>query len=335
MSKRSLSIILAAVLVILLVTGCKKQEPEGSIALYFTNETFTALYSSKASNESLSPWKDTETYVSAVLERLQVPKEYKAKEDEDAALFSIIPEDLIERVSVKTIYSEGFNDPEGEESILNIVRILLSKTYEEMTQNEWAVFRTGVSQTLFSTGVIAEIEFAIADANGDEVLVDHTYSTDRVIINTYNEDFYNDENRVVLYFMNEEKTALVPEVRMLKLGFSQPLTEAIMDALISGPEKEGHLATIPVGTQINKILVEDGVCYVDLSQEFQMNHEGGELLEKLTIYSIVNSLQSVNSVVYVQFLIDGAKVDTYKAYVPLNHFLTPDSSLLYISEESE
>ncbi len=317
---------------VLFLTGCGKKEQEGSIVLYFTNESATALYSANISYGSLSPWKDTESFVNAILEKLRSPEEFKAQEDEKAVLFSIIPEGLIEGISIKTIYFEGVNVPEGEESILHIARIYISDAYKTMKENEWAVFRTGVSQTLFSTGDIAEAEFAVMKSEEEEVLIDHAYATDKVFINAHNEDFYHDENRVVLYFMNEDKTALVPEVRMLKLEFSQPLTEAIMDALISGPQEEGHLSTIPSGTQINKILLEDGVCYVDLSQEFQLNHEGGELLEKLTIYSIVNSLQSVKGIVYVQFLIDGAKVDTYKAYVPLDRFLTPDSSLLKIED---
>ena len=44
--------------------------------------------------------------------------------------------------------------------------------------------------------------------------------------------------------MNDEKTALVPEVRKLKLGFSEPLTEAVVKALIDGPKEEGHEAAL-------------------------------------------------------------------------------------------
>ena len=101
-----------------------------------------------------------------------------------------------------------------------------------------------------------------------------------------------------------------------------------MKALIEGPKEEGHLPTIPDGTKVTDIVLEEGVCYVDLSAEFQLNHEGTEQLEKLTIYSVVNSLSSVRQIDQVQFLINGEKVPYYKSYVQIDHFLQPDMELV-------
>ena len=77
-----------------------------------------------------------------------------------------------------------------------------------------------------------------------------------------------------------------------------------------------------------RTIIKDNVCYVDLSAEFQKNHLGGEKSEILTIYSIVNSLQNVSGVRYVQFLIEGERVEYYKSYVELDGFLTGDLTLV-------
>ena len=44
---------------------------------------------------------------------------------------------------------------------------------------------------------------------------------------------------------------------------------------------------------------------LDFSEEFINNHKGGVELEKLTVYSIVNTLTELNEVNSVQFLING------------------------------
>ena len=98
--------------------------------------------------------------------------------------------------------------------------------------------------------------------------------------------------------------------------------------LIKGPEEEGLSSAIPVGTEINEIMIKDKVCYLDLSAEFQKNHLGGPREEALTIYSIVNSLTELPNIQYVQFLIDGQRVETYKTEVKLGYFLSPNA--LYV-----
>ena len=96
----------------------------------------------------------------------------------------------------------------------------------------------------------------------------------------------------------------------------------------------GQNLDVPAGTEINEIMIKDKVCYLDLSAEFQKNQSGGPREEALTIYSIVNSLTELPNIQYVQFLIDGQRVETYKTEVKLGSFLSPNA--LYVKvEENE
>ena len=71
-----------------------------------------------------------------------------------------------------------------------------------------------------------------------------------------------------------------------------------------------------------------------MNDAFQLNHSGGELEEKLTIYSIVDSLASVNGFEYCQILIDGKRVPLYKTSLKIDQFLEPDLTLIQ-DENSE
>ena len=127
---------------------------------------------------------------------------------------------------------------------------------------------------------------------------------------------------------------MTKEKRTLTLTLTDKLPEVMVRELIKGPEEEGLSSASPAGTEINEIMIKDKVCYLYLSAEFQKNQSGGPREEALTIYSIVNSLTELPNIQYVQFLIDGQRVETYKTEVKLGSFLSPNA--LYVKvEENE
>ena len=53
-------------------SGAKEEE---AITLYFTNEDFTRLYTSKTDHTEIDAWKDEASYVENLLDRMEVPEE--------------------------------------------------------------------------------------------------------------------------------------------------------------------------------------------------------------------------------------------------------------------
>ncbi|WMI80179.1 GerMN domain-containing protein [Anaerotignum sp. MB30-C6] len=124
-----------------------------------------------------------------------------------------------------------------------------------------------------------------------------------------------------LYFSNADASDLVVEDRVVEVNANQPRERTVLEQLIAGPKEAENYATIPVETKIMDVTTtSDGVCYVNLSQEFVTKHNGGSTGELLTIYSIVNSLSELENVVKVQFLIEGEKMEAFKGHVD---FSTP------------
>ncbi|NCC15527.1 MAG: hypothetical protein EOM28_04145 [Clostridia bacterium] len=124
-----------------------------------------------------------------------------------------------------------------------------------------------------------------------------------------------------LYFTNADASDLIVEDRVVEVNANQPRERTILEQLIAGPKEAGNYATIPAETKIMDVTTtSDGVCYVNLSQEFVSKHTGGSTGELLTIYSIVNSLSELDNVDKVQFLIEGEKVEAFKGHID---FSTP------------
>ncbi len=114
---------------------------------------------------------------------------------------------------------------------------------------------------------------------------------------------------VTLYFSDSQAMYLVPEKRQVTRT-NEPLEEIIVKELIKGPAEKGHLPTIPAETKLLSVSVVDGVAYLDFSKELQTKHWGGSTGEMMTIGSVTNSLDGVNGIKKVQFLVEGKKLET-------------------------
>ena len=198
------------------------------------------------------------------------------------------------------------------------VTVNLSNDYYTLKAGEEMYCRSAIVWTLtglyFVDGVSIWIDGTpLKNSSGNEMGV---MTRDNLFIDAQiDPEPTNSSRTVVLYFASEDGTELVKEERRIEVNTIESLEKYVMEALIAGPEEEGHIATVPSETKIRNIETADGICYVDLSQEFVTKHSGGTTGELLTIYSIVNSLTELSNVEKVQFLIEGEKQDEFKGHV--------------------
>ncbi len=90
----------------------------------------------------------------------------------------------------------------------------------------------------------------------------------------------------------------------------------VMEALLKGPEKLGY-TPIPKGTHIMRIFLDqEGIVYLDLSEEVRENHPGGTWGELMTIYSLVNTvMDNFHTIKGVKILIMGKETETLKGHI--------------------
>lgn len=126
-----------------------------------------------------------------------------------------------------------------------------------------------------------------------------------------------DKVPIHLYFANEDNTKLKLEVRYIPMADAKQstshLASVIVQELIKGPSGDtGYKKTIPDGTKLRTpVSIRSGIAVVDMSKEFKSKHASGKDAEKMTIYSIVNSLTELKDIQKVRFTIDGKKQKEY------------------------
>lgn len=134
---------------------------------------------------------------------------------------------------------------------------------------------------------------------------------------------------VTLWFPEESLEFLESELRDVPAQADSPavLAEAVVTAVLEGPQEPGHERLIPTGVRVNKVVLTDGLATVDLSADFIEKYTGGSNVAALAVYSLVNSLCELNGIDKVKLTFDGKPGGEFAGVLDLSAPLEPDPSL--------
>lgn len=202
----------------------------------------------------------------------------------------------------------------------HMIELNISANYAQLKTSEEVFLRASIVKTLTSLPFVDKVQLTIAGESllGTDGNPLGPISSDDIILDKRN-PLNTEYVEVQLYFSNEDATALKLEKRTIAINPNEPLEKYVLEQLISGPTQKELNKTIPVETKIKGVQTNDGICYVDFSNEFRSKHWGGSTGELYTIYSIVNSLTELPHIQKVQFLIEGEKQETFKGHVEFSH----------------
>ncbi len=281
MKKRMLSIMLIFVLLFSL-TGCNQRGKEtGEYQMYYLNMEMTKLvpeeYDCDCSGES------RDELIVELLNQLKSAPESKK-------LRQTIPMDI---------------DVNGFEINSSCLYLNFNERYSELSPTEEILIRAGIVRTMLQVPGVSLVSFRV----NNESLRNH----DGTIIGAMNSDSFVEnpgrqinssvESTLTLYFSNMEGTGLVKETRVVHYSTNISMEKLIMEQLIEGPKKTGATATVPSGTKLISVSTVEGVCYVNLTENFK--NQSTLVNEEVVLFSIVNSLIEVPSVTKVQLSVNG------------------------------
>lgn len=114
-----------------------------------------------------------------------------------------------------------------------------------------------------------------------------------------------------LYFRREGSGVLGFELRIFQVTESDSPAQAVLEGLLAGPQDEGLVSVLPQGLELREVRVDDGVCYVDFSSVLLEQIPVDQDEQRLVIYSVVNTLCSLDTVEKVQLLVEGETLHEY------------------------
>ena len=173
-----------------------------------------------------------------------------------------------------------------------------------------------ISDTMFQLEMVESVKITLNSAEGEQLDAKLML---RSTIYHYGDSDKQQTKRVTLYKAASNGEALE--------GLSGTL---VLDDHVSMVENAvlelERIGAIPEDTRVNSVSLVSGVCYLDLSEEFEGSVEG--IKSELVVYSVVNSLTSFNNINSVMITIDGNVVGSYRGSVNLSNPLSFNSSIL-------
>ncbi len=173
----------------------------------------------------------------------------------------------------------------------------------------------------------------VANSDSETATTMESFNADSFAMSFGGENGYVQKGNIVLYFANENGEYLKDYQKTVEISNNTSLARLVVESLIEGPETEGYQPTISSKTTVRNISVKDGICYVDLSDEFYDNNN--KLRNEIIVYSVVNSLVELPTVSKVQFLKNGEKQQFFRETLPFDGIFERNLDLIEEEENEE
>ena len=285
MNKKILLVILsAAVIVTAVIAGIFAGKDEDvqtkNLNMYFLNEKGSSIV---AENRKIN-YHDNDELLSAAIESLlKGPSDNKnlAIAGKNTRVLNTV----LDESNLTVDFSGEFLQDDSTKNMLSV----------------YAVVRT-LCQIDKITSVMVTVEGKPVKA-ADGNLIGFLTNSD---INLESDTYTTDSKNIVLYFADKDGKNLVKEVRTIKITDTRPVESYIISELIKGPVNKDLTATLTSDTELISAETTNGTCHVTFKNFIDKNlSDPNSDKSALAVYSVVNSLTSLNNVESVRFLFEG------------------------------
>ena len=304
MKKRIVSFLLLLMMACVVMTSCnrEKDEEDNIYNIHYVNREATGVSYYEYGTQSTES-SDILQELLAELERVPEKLEYYPPLAGD---FMLTNYELAEGHLVLN-FDENYKKQEIITEILN---------------------RAAIVRTMMQVPQVQRVSFLVngeplTDASGTVVGV---MNKDTFIDNEGNEINAYERVKLLLYFANEEGNKLTAVNRNVVYSSNFSPERQVVEEIIAGPKAHdmGLLKNVtahPVMNPAVKIVsvnIRDGVCYVNLSDEFLT--QTYDVLPEIPIYALANSLVELSNVNKVQISVNGETNLSYTESISLSTF---------------
>ncbi len=135
----------------------------------------------------------------------------------------------------------------------------------------------------------------------------------------------SEDHNAKIYYVDHSMLRLVPVDYNITNATVQKACEKIIEKIIDGEDYNNNiLRVVPKIKNGMDVEVDDEIAYVNFKNDFIENIPNNNIHEVLMVYSIVNSLTSVEGVNVVKFLFDGEEKKEYIGGMDMRETFIPD-----------
>ena len=258
---------------------------------------------------------DIDRIINEIIIKLKVGNYLKAKEP-------VIPKEI--ESSIYTLSA-------------NILNLNFDEKYLELKGRDEVLRRAAIVLTFCQLEQIDYVRITVAGKTLQSEGKDIGNMSKSTFIDMIGEksDYILNEN-ISLYYADSTGKKLRKLNTNIKSDGTKMLEELVVERIIKGPsgtERLGYYTTVNKETKINRVAINNNICYVDLSEEFLDRQY--DVSEDVIVYSIVNSLTELNSVNQVRLTVEGKVLDVYSEYSDMSSTLERNYDIINTSKNAK
>lgn len=212
------------------------------------------------------------------------------------------------------------------------LKLDFNSAYDKMDLITEVLCRLAVVKTMTQIDGIESVSFSV---KGEPLLDNRGEAVGAMTLDSFvenpGEQINSYQNATIdLFFANDTGDGLIKETQEVYYNSNVSMEKLVMEHLITGPKSEEAKGTIPAETKLINVAVVDGSCYVNLDENFK--NQNYEIQEPVVIYSIVNSLASLETIDRVQISVNGDTSGKYRDDYELAQMYQPDFSYVDTQE---
>ncbi len=219
---------------------------------------------------------------------------------DDVSLIPVVPSDI--KLLKYNLYDDG------------VLYLNFDSNFNNMTAMENSILKSSLVWSMTSLNFVNGVVFEVDSEPILNNTADAEYIFDRsnMVINPKFTASRVVDKSLVLYFPKDDNSGMLyTEIRDTISNEEYSEERIVMEELLKGTTLENAKNALPNGTKLRDITTNDGICQVDLSENFVNNNSKNPAEQIASVYAIVNSLTEIKSVEKVQFLIESKKTNPF------------------------
>ena len=217
-------------------------------------------------------------------------------------------------VSVLSVYLEGPNSKDLESpfprdtEILywslqqDTLRVTMNETFGDMSGVELTIACACLAKTIFG---ISEVDQILIQAENTTLGGEPFLTFSRTNVNLYDDSLNQSRADFTLYYSDRARRYLIAETVSVSLATENDLIRFLVESLLSPPENSGLISALPAGTKLLDYSLDNGICTLNFSGEFEQNLWNRCESQRLALLSVVNTLTQLDNIQQVEFCTDG------------------------------
>ena len=221
-----------------------------------------------------------------------------------------------------SLYCEGPRDPALESPLPSDAAVLGHTLYNQVLTlrfNDSLSELTGVELTV-AAGCLARTFLPLTGATTLVLTADGGFLNGETSLRVTLEDLnFQDDSLDLLhaefpvYYASPDRRYLIKETISLRHTAPEELPMYLLEQLLTPPAGTTLRSALPSGTYFNSVTVENGLCTVDVSEEFDSRRFYSMSAQSLSLLSIVNTMTALEEIDRVEITVEGKLLIRYGA----------------------